>query len=532
MDLLVGDTAVGSVQVDNGSVLTGMKSVFLGNKATGDGTATITGANSSLDAKDLLSIGTEGTGTLNVQAGGNATANAAVVGNGKGRRGDGDGDGPRLFPEGHGPVLRRVIRRRDAQRPGRHKATIGDRVVLGNDQQAVGIVTVTGRESGFTVTQDLTVGASGSGTLNVQAGSKVSAAEASFGDGKGSIGMGTVAGSDSSLEVKGVLKVGVLGTGTLNVQAGGTVTSSGDTYLGNGKDGNTGNGTITVTGADSTFNALKNLAAGVTGTGTVNVQANGKLVVSGGGLLGSMNGVTGTLTVSGTNSTVNITNNLIVGKAGIGVLGVQAGGKLIVGKTLGLGDVAKSNGTATVSGAGSTINATEGVVVGNEGSGTLNVQTGGKVTGAGIVIGKLKGSTGMVTVTGANSTLELGGNVFVGQSGKGTLDLRAGGSLTTTKRVGIGATDANGEGRVTIVGDGSILKAEKVIVGGKGTGTLEITDKGMAEADVDVRANGTLNGKANVKGKVNNDGGTVAQARPEGRSTSRGATRKAIWVRS
>jgi T5SS/PEP-CTERM-associated repeat protein len=216
------------------------------------------------------------------------------------------------------------------------------------------------------------------------------------------------------------------------------------------------------------------------------------------------------------NSTTNITNVLNVGKEGTGVLDVQAGGRLIVGKNFGLGDTAKGNGTATVSGAGSTINATQGVIVGNQGTGTLNVQNGGKVTGAGLAIGQVKGSTGMVTVTGANSTVELGGNVFVGYKGKGTLDLQAGGSLTTTKRVGIGASFADGEGKVTIVGDGSVLKAEKVIVGGKGTGTLMITDKGMAQGDVDVRAMGTLQGKANVKGTVTNMGGTVAQGPPGG----------------
>jgi len=73
------------------------------------------------------------------------------------------------------------------------------------------------------------------------------------------------------------------------------------------------------------------------------------------------------------------------------------------------------------------------LLVGNYGSGILNILNGGTVStkyrGS---IGDGAGSTGMVTVDGTGSTWTNGGTLSVGNSGSGTLNITNGGIVTVT----------------------------------------------------------------------------------------------------
>ena len=78
----------------------------------------------------------------------------------------------------------------------------------------------------------------------------------------------------------GDLTIGVSGTGTLNIQNGGVVSNV------NGKIDPerlpTGVGTVTVDGAGSTWNNSGALSVGINGTGTLNIQNGGVVNVGGG----------------------------------------------------------------------------------------------------------------------------------------------------------------------------------------------------------------------------------------------------------
>ena len=96
--------------------------------------------------------------------------------------------------------------------------------------------------------------------------------------------------------------------------------------------------------------------------------------------------------------------NLIVGSNGTGMLVIQNGGTLTdIGGFV--GNLPGSQGTVTVSGAGSTWTNIGTLVVGGLGTGTLTIQNGGTVnSGGGGSVGLSAGSTGTVTVTGPGST--------------------------------------------------------------------------------------------------------------------------------
>ncbi len=71
------------------------------------------------------------------------------------------------------------------------------------------------------------------------------------------------------------------------------------------------------------------------------------------------------------------------------------------------------------------------LTVGQAGIGALTIQNGGTLTNIGGFLGNLPGSQGTVTVTGAGSKWTNLGNLLVGSQGKGTLTIENGGTLNS-----------------------------------------------------------------------------------------------------
>jgi len=140
-------------------------------------------------------------------------------------------------------------------------------------------------------------------------------------------------------------------------------------------------------------------------------------------------------------------------------------------------------GTVTVDGAGSTWTNSAPLVVGNEGDGTVTVQHGGVAsTTNDSRVGNLSGSVGTATVTGAGSQWNSGNHLYVGQNGTGTLNVEAGGTVTNNS--GIVGFTAGASGTATVTGTGSQWNNSNLYVGGSstaagGTGNLSIQDNGL-----------------------------------------------------
>ena len=123
------------------------------------------------------------------------------------------------------------------------------------------------------------------------------------------------------------LSVGQTGTGMLVIQNGGTLA---DCF---GTVGNLpgGQGTVTVTGAGSTWTNAGTVVVGGLGTGTLTIQDGGTVNSSGGGSVGLSAGSTGTVTVTGPGSSwINGPGGgLNIGSFGTGTLTIANGGKVI-----------------------------------------------------------------------------------------------------------------------------------------------------------------------------------------------------------
>lgn len=358
---------------------------------------------------------------------------------------------------------------------------------LGAQTWGNGSVTITDGAT-LTTSTDLAVGLSGQGNLTISNGGNLSdGGNLDIGVNAGSQGTVTVTDNNTVLGMdNGTIYVGDYGQGSLTIANGATLYTNATVfgiaaYIGYG---NTSNGTVTVDGANSTWNLPSGeLVVGESGNGALTVSNGGAVNASNGFnsdfalLIGDQASGTGNVTVTGANSTLTIGNvtsgdgAAVVGGIGTGYLTVSNGGKVyldgsisegasLVGESLVIGDNVDSNGTVTVDGWHSALNAIGGVVVGNDGTGSLTVSNGGRVSlgadenGDALSIGESGGGSGTVTLSGWGAKISASGNVNVTN---GTLDIEGG-------HLGIvngGLYVADGAGNVTVTQNGG-----QVYVGG------------------------------------------------------------------
>jgi len=300
---------------------------------------------------------------------------------------------------------------------------------------------------------------------------------------------------------------------TINNTAG-TVTLAGSplTFAGT-------NPTMTVAGAgEMVISPTVTMAATTTaaGTGTGNVTfggavnggANdlikasaGALTLTGGGSLntlslraGSASVTGGTLALTALSGTGDVNSGLQLGTASgqAAFFAVSGGTRVNVTDNVYIGDAAGSTGNVTVTGAGTVLDNNRGgqsgrLGVGNNGTGTLNITSGGAVNSVRLFIARDVGSTGNVVVDGAGSTVP-SVMLRVGNIGVGTLTVRNGGTVTVT-----GTTFGQfpfivgnvGVGTVTVRDSGTINTIWAFVgyggdVGMTGTGTITVTGAGSA----------------------------------------------------
>ncbi len=435
----VGNTADGTMTIDLDSDVIGNDGV-IGYNSGVTGTATVTGTGSTWTNTYDIYLGFHGSGTLNITSGGDVSNSIAYL----------------------------------AYQPG-----------------STGTATVDGAGSTWTNSNNLRVGGSGNGTLNIQNGGAVSNRTGYMGYFSGSTGMVTVDGPGSTWTNNQDLYIGTsTATGTLNITGGGAVTTAGTTELYSLATINFNNGTLTTGG-------LIAASANLTGTGTINTHS---LVSDVDLVFDTTHGLNQTININdnpGQNITVNLNVNgsgsMGAGHGDVGTMSISDA--IVVASTKGyLGYKFGSNGTATVTGAGSAWNNSSLLAVGYKGNGTLNITTGGAVSSSHGFIGYFSSSTGDVTVDGDGSTWTNSSVLFVGYNGSGTLNITGGGAVSNTDG-NIGYKSGT-TGTVTVDGPGSTWTNTGYLhVGGRftsdtGTGTLNITGGSVVTAGGDTRVGG------------------------------------------
>ena len=375
---------------------------------------------------------------------------------------------------------------------------------IGRDMGSVGYVTVSGATSSITAQTTgplsqpsvINVGRDGTGTLTIENGGQVSAANLNLGNNR--TGSGTViVNTGSTLTVANGMSIGQQGIGNMTVESGGSVvcgaTTCGFSVIGNGAGSQ---GSLTISGGSVTGLAQLNVGSAtvVPGFGTPGGSTTAAVLIEGGGTLGTRGfsavgasipvgapalgteNVHSTVTIDGVGSTWQITfNSIIQDQAFVGVarapnatgtIDVISGGKLIItggpvvnGNLAGINlsggqDVVGGTSTMNVDGAGSAVivNGNTGVInVGrNGGTAMLNVTDGGKIysndaNGLPFLNVARQGSNASLNVSGPGSSVVLSG---VGGAGTGSDGAGPGGTI---------GRDAGSIGAVNVTNGGTIL---------------------------------------------------------------------------
>src|SRR5690606_24128462 len=256
--------------------------------------------------------------------------------------------------------------------------------------------------------------------------------------------------------------------------------------------------------AGSAWNVFGDLAVGAEGTG--HLELLGGTLETAGLSIGDGGTGTGSMTIRGAGSEGTVGSELVVGNAGSGILDIDGGGSLAAGAIV-LGLEAGAQGTLTVSDANSllTHRATAGdFIIGWNGTGTLVVEAGGTVDSAGNAhLGQEAGSRGDASVAGVDSAWVMDGELIVGNGGTGSLDITDGARVENTLgwiggRAGGGTT---GAGTVTVRGAGSTwINTGYLTVGASAAGSLLIEDGGRVEsANAAISDLGASNGSVVVR---------------------------------
>ncbi len=203
----------------------------------------------------------------------------------------------------------------------------------------------------------------------------------------------------------------------------------------------------------------------------------------------------GSVTVSGAGSSLILDSWFFVGRNGTGTLRIEEGGEILA-IDCHIAQGPGSIGSATVTGTGSrmTIAAVGYITVGRIGHGTLRIEAGGEVShqarDAVVVVGVFDGAVGELTVTGVNSKLKTpNAGIYVGyfRGAQGTMLVQDGGYVLSGAwpyGAGVIGHQAGAVGEVLISGPGSLWEANGSLnVGYEGSGALTLSDGGRINSE-------------------------------------------------
>uniref|UniRef100_UPI00334210AC autotransporter outer membrane beta-barrel domain-containing protein n=1 Tax=Castellaniella defragrans TaxID=75697 RepID=UPI00334210AC len=374
---------------------------------------------------------------------------------------------------------------------------------IGVNSTGVGVVRVTGSGTEWNSDYMLEVGVSGNGTLKISEGATVSAYFSQIGVNSTGVGVVTVAGSGTKWN-SDLMEVGVSGNGTLTISEGAIVSLQ----YGSGRIGvDQGSvGEVTVTGSGTKWNSSE-LKVGVGGNGTLTIEDNATVSVNNGIIIGSVENSSGIVTVKTGAKLINDFNLTYVGNEGTGTLTIESGGSVSSGGQVSIGREHGSEGTAHVIGPGAKWTISDTFWVGDNGTGTLTIENGGSVvSSAETIIGGTYGD-GTVTVSGSNSELineDLESSwLYVGSYGSGTLTIADGGTVGVGNvRLADYSSGATGTINIGAAADAAAVAPgtlnTKALVFGPGDGTLVFNHTGTAADDYEFAARISGKGTVNV----------------------------------
>jgi fibronectin-binding autotransporter adhesin len=455
--LAVGDAGHGTLIIKDGAVVTAAGQTSVGFAANSVGDLQIAGTNSHLTSSGLFLLGSSGTGTLELTAGGRLTeAASAVVGSLIGSTGTATVDGVGTTWDMGTTTLTL-----GSQGAGTLHVTNGGSVIFsqgsfGSNSTATGIVTVDGVGSSIVASDQINIAASGNATMTISNQGTVSGTNAIIGLSTNSTGTVNLTGVGSSWSNTGNVTVGSSGLGNLNISSGATVNDV-NTVLGAAN----GSGSVRVDGASSFLNS----------TGTITIgNASGShagLFLSNGGIAAALGGMT-------------IASQ--AGSSGFLVIGADIGNTALVAGTL-------TSSTPTV-----TFGAGTGRIIFNHTS--ANYAFAQNIVGAGEIdqaAGVTHLTAGSVTHSGLVSVT--GGSLFVDNTvGATTTNVSSGASLGGTGSLTGVTTIANGGHLVGV--QGQTFGTQTLVL--NNTSNVDVTLTNPSATALFSATDLTLDGKLNI----------------------------------
>jgi T5SS/PEP-CTERM-associated repeat protein/autotransporter-associated beta strand protein len=255
------------------------------------------------------------------------------------------------------------------------------------------------------------------------------------------------------------------------------------------------------------------LEIGLSATGSLTIQNNGTLTITGADI-GNDVGSQGTATITGAGSIWTNSNLLSIGTNGTGALTIANGG--VVSNTNGfIAFATGSQGTVTVTGTGSTWTNSIALFVGRFGTGTLTIADGSTVS----VVGG-SGTAFVADQVGSTGNLNIGaapGNVATapGTLSAATVAFGAGsGALNFNHTASnyVFAPTVTGNGTVNVFSGTTFLTANNSYTGSTAVnaGTLVVNGSIASSNLISVNNGGTLAGTGTVGNTQVNAGGTFA----------------------
>lgn len=367
----------------------------------------------------------------------------------------------------------------------------------------------------------LGAGYSSLGSMTISGGRDMNSETGYIGYHADSHGQVAITGEGSAWDIRGPLFIGRGGLGELFISDGGRVSSNSvaNTYARLG-DVAGSIGSVTVSGQESEWTMGGALGfetefrVGNEGDGTILIDAGGSIVSTRtNAILGSASGASGMVKVSGADSNWTISGfsssaGLTVGDSGTGMVEIEEGGRISHQGAI-LGAKTGSEGIVVVRDPSSIWNTGAGdILIGDRGSGQLNIENEGSVSSFASYVAASPGSTGLVNVDGPGSSWSI------------TFLLSIGGKSSPSQVGGTGEVAIKMGGIVTVGHDVLLHSSGKLQLEGGTLSTDEI--KFQNEGGQFNWTSGTLH-VGTYYGNLSNPGGTLAPGQSVGSTTVNGS---------
>jgi T5SS/PEP-CTERM-associated repeat protein len=309
-------------------------------------------------------------------------------------------------------------------------------------------------------------------------------------------GSGTVSGAGSRLELTEELIMGQGNLALLTLNSGGRIDSR-SLFLGTAGGGTAGEGRATVSGADSLMLVRVGVLTGADPGAKGTLTAENSARIQAGLPDPSAIGI-GMAFAAGSEGQLIVRSGAVVdsrsptgpgltsGIRGTGTISVNSAGRVLTNR-LSAGDYPGSDGIVTCSGPGSSIEVDLELLIGDEGRGRLNVLNQSIVTADEIRAGNAMLANEINVRLGG--TLRYDKALYVGHDGSATMRITQGGIVHSNNpkaRLGLGENGTASSGTLLIDGAGSSISLPHggMLVGSLGTGFLTVSSGGVLAIEV------------------------------------------------